>query len=135
MMTHTPSHSHLENLAGTRSSRLALSLILTFAFVLIEATAGVLSNSLALLTDAVHNVTDVIALAISWYAIRLTLQPSNARQTYGYHRAGILAALANSATLGVIALGIFYEAYQRLMSPPEVRAGILVGVGAVALAV
>src|SRR5574342_480195 len=128
-MTHTPFHSHLENLAGSKSSRLALSLVLTFAFVLIEATAGILSNSLALLTDAVHNVTDVVALAISWYAIRLTLQPSNSRQTYGYHRAGILAALANSTTLALIALGIFYEAYRRLMSPPEVRAGILIVVG------
>lgn len=134
-MTPTTPQTPPKSLAGSKSSRLALSLVLTLGFVIIEAAAGVLSNSLALLTDAVHNLTDVIALAASWYAIRLTLQPSNARQTYGYHRAGILAALANSATLGIIALGIFYEAYQRLMSPPEVRAGILVGVGAVALAV
>jgi cobalt-zinc-cadmium efflux system protein len=119
--------------AGKTTSRLALSLGLTLAFVLVEAAAGIFSNSLALLTDAAYNLTDVLALGISWYAIRLTAQPANSRQTYGYHRAGILAALVNSTTLVVIALGILVEAHHRLVSPPEVRAGILVGVGALAL--
>jgi cobalt-zinc-cadmium efflux system protein len=67
--------------------------------------------------------------------MRLTARPADARQTYGYHRAGILVALANSTTLVLISVGIFYEAYRRLMSPPEVQAGVLVGVGVLALAV
>ena len=133
--TQTQTHFHLKDIAKQTSSRLALSLVITLAFVVIEATAGFFSNSLALLTDAAHNITDVIALGISWLAIRLALNPANSRQTYGYHRAGILAALLNSTTLALIALGIFYEAYQRLVSPPEVRAGILVSVGALALIV
>jgi cobalt-zinc-cadmium efflux system protein len=131
----TTSHSHLGEIAGKTTFRLALSLGLTLLFVLVEAAAGFFSNSLVLLTDAAHNLTDVLALAISWFAMRLTTQPANSRQTYGYHRAGILAALVNSTTLIVIALGIFYEAWRRLMSPPEVQAGILVGVGAIALVV
>ncbi len=131
-MTHSHAHSHFGEVAKQTTSRLALSLGLTLLFVFFEAAAGFFSNSLALLTDSAHNLTDVIALGLSWYAIRLTAQPANSRQTYGYHRAGILAALVNSTTLVIIALGIFYEAYRRFMSPPEVQAGILIGVGAVA---
>jgi cobalt-zinc-cadmium efflux system protein len=93
------------------------------------------SPSLALLTDAAHNLTDVIALALSWYAIRLTLRPANSGKTYGYHRAGILIALFNSTTLVLIALGIFYEAYQRLLHPPEVEGGLMTVVAALAFIV
>ena len=129
----THSHSHFAEMRRQTSSRLSLSLFLTLAFVFIEAAAGIFANSLALLTDAAHNLTDVIALGLSWYAIRLTAQPANAHKTYGYHRAGILVALVNSTTLVLIALGIFYEAYQRFISPPEVQSGILIGVGLIAL--
>ncbi len=76
-----------------------------------------------------------MALALSWWALRLTARPSNQGKTYGYHRAGILAALGNSTTLVVIALGIFYEAYRRLLDPPEVQADVLIGVGIVAVVV
>ena len=114
---------------------MSLSLFLTLAFVFIEAGAGYFANSLALLTDAAHNLTDVIALGLSWFAIRLTSQPANARQTYGYHRAGILVALLNSTTLVLIAIGIFYEAYHRFISPPDVQSGILIGVGLIAVVI
>ena len=112
---------------------MALSLSITLAFVFVEVAAGLFSNSLALLTDAAHNFTDVLALGLSWWAIRLTIQPANQNKTYGYHRAGILAALANSTTLVVIALGIFYEAYQRFINPPEVQADVLISVGVLAV--
>ena len=114
---------------------MALSLVITFIFVFVEIAAGIFSNSLALLTDAAHNFTDVLTLALSWWGLRLTAQPGNQNKTYGYHRAGILAALANSTTLVVIALGIFYEAYHRFINPPEVRADVLIGVGVVAVIV
>ncbi|HEX9332275.1 MAG TPA: cation diffusion facilitator family transporter [Anaerolineales bacterium] len=131
--THT--HFHLREAARQTTSRLALSLFLTLAFVVIEAGAGYFANSLALLTDAAHNLTDVIALGLSWFAIRITSQPANAQKTYGYHRAGILVALLNSTTLVLISLGIFYEAYQRFASPPEVKSSILIGVGLIAVVV
>jgi cobalt-zinc-cadmium efflux system protein len=115
--------------------RIALSLGLTAAFVVIEATAGWWANSLALLTDAAHNFTDILALGLSWYAMWLISQPAGSGRTYGHHRAGILAALVNSTSLVVISLVIFYESYRRLISPPEVKADILVGVGVVAFAV
>jgi cobalt-zinc-cadmium efflux system protein len=126
-------HSHLREAAKQTTARLALSLFLTLAFVIIEAGAGLFANSLALLTDAAHNLTDVIALGLTWFAVRMTDQPANAQKTYGYHRAGILVALLNSTTLVLISLGIFYEAYQRLKTPPEVQSGILIGVGLIAV--
>ena len=133
MDNHSHTHSHFGDIAKQTTSRLALSLFLTLTFVFVEVIAGFIGNSLALLTDAVHNLTDVIALGLSWYAIRLTSQPANARKTYGYHRAGILVALLNSTTLVLISLGIFYEAWQRFMNPPDVQSGVLITVGILAV--
>jgi cobalt-zinc-cadmium efflux system protein len=115
--------------------RLAFSLGLTAIFVVIEAFAGWRANSLALLTDAAHNFTDVLALGLSWYAMWLATQPARAGRTYGHQRAGILAALVNSTSLALISLGVFYEAYKRFVSPPEVQADVLVGVGFLAFLV
>jgi cobalt-zinc-cadmium efflux system protein len=125
-------HSHFGDLANQTTKRLALSLGLTAAFVIVEIIAGIFGNSLALLTDAAHNFTDVIALGLSWYAVKLATQPAHAGKTFGYHRVGILVALVNSTTLILIALGIFYEAWHRFLSPPEVDSAILIGVGALA---
>jgi cobalt-zinc-cadmium efflux system protein len=132
---YTATHSHLREAAKQTTSRLSLSLFLTLAFVVLEAGAGYFANSLALLTDAAHNLTDVIALGLSWFAVRLTSQPANAQKTYGYHRAGILVALLNSTTLVLISIGIFYEAYLRFVSPPEVKSNVLIGVGLVAVVI
>ena len=130
--SHSHDHTHFGDLANQTTKRLALSLGLTAAFVVIEIIAGIFGNSLALLTDAAHNFTDVIALGLSWYAVKLATQPAHAGKTFGYHRAGILVALVNSTTLVLIALGIFYEAWKRFLSPPEVDSTILIGVGALA---
>ncbi len=132
MHTHTQSHSHLGDLTAQTTRRIALSLGLTVVFVFVEIIAGLWGNSLALLTDAAHNFTDVIALGLSWYALGLASQPAHAGKTFGYHRAGILVALVNSTTLVLISLGIFYEAYRRLIAPSEVNASILMGVGIIA---
>jgi cobalt-zinc-cadmium efflux system protein len=125
-------HSHIGDLTKQARKRLTLSLILTAAFVIIEVIAGIFGNSLALLTDAAHNFTDVIALGLSWYALNIALKPAHAGKTFGYHRVGILVALINSTTLILIAFGIFFEAYKRFITPPEVDSTILIGVGAVA---
>ena len=132
-MAHT--HIHTTDLTRSTIRRLALSLGLTGFFVLVEIVAGFYANSLALLTDAAHNATDAIALGLTWWALRITMRPSNSEKTYGYHRAGILVALVNSTTLVLISLGIFYDAYRRLMAPPNVNADVLIGVGLAAVAV
>lgn len=131
----TNEHTPITDLTRSTSRRLALSLGITLALVVVEIVAGFFANSLALLTDAAHNFTDVLALALSWHAIRLALRPAHSGRTYGYHRAGILVALVNSTTLAIIALGIFYEAYKRFVTPPEVQADILIGVGLAAMVV
>ena len=115
--------------------RLALSIALTLAFVAVETWAGLKADSLALLTDAGHNLTDVMALGLSWYAMRVAALPANSSNTFGYHRVGILVALINSTTLALIALGVMYEAYHRYRSPPEVQADLLIMVGAAAFVV
>ena len=130
-----PTHRHLNASTKDAAKRIAVSFALTLVFLVGEAIAGYIANSLALLTDAAHNLTDVLALGLSWYALRLTSLPPNHQKTYGYHRAGILVALINSTSLVLISIGIFYEAYQRLASPPAVRADLLIGVGILAFVV
>src|SRR5689334_22411475 len=110
MAEHSDTHSHESIAASMTVRRLALALVITLVFVVAEALAGWAANSLALLTDAAHNFTDVIALGLAWVAVRLAQRPASSGRTYGYHRAGILIALFNSTTLILIALGIFYEA-------------------------
>ena len=135
MQGHSQPHVHLADTVRGTSSRLGLSLVLTAVFVVVEVAAGLFSNSLALLTDAAHNFTDVIALGLSWFAVRLATRPSSTSKTFGYHRVGILVALINSTTLVVISLGIFYSAYQRFLSPPEVKSGVMIVVGLLAFVV
>ncbi len=134
-ITHTHAHTHTHAAPDSPASRLLLALGVTLLFVAVEAFAGWRANSLALLTDAAHNITDVIALAFSWLALRLTARPAHSRQTYGYHRAGILVALGNALTLLLVAFGILYEAYHRVWQPPVVEAQILIGMAALAFLV
>src|SRR6266481_2010828 len=100
-------HDHSKDLIGRR---LALSMLVTLAFVLGEGIAGYRSNSLALLSDAGHNLADALALAFSWYGIWIARRPSTSKRTFGYHRVSILAALVNALSLVVIALLIFWDA-------------------------
>ena len=133
-MPHAHEHHHHHHHANA-GLRLALAGAVTLGFVGFEAAAGWYANSLALLTDAAHNLTDALALGLSWYAHRLAGRPAHAGKTFGYHRAGILAALLNSSTLALIAFGIFHEAWGRFRAPPEVASEVLVSVGAAAFVV
>jgi cobalt-zinc-cadmium efflux system protein len=111
--------------------RLWAVLAITAAYMIAEAVAGLVAGSLALLSDAGHMLSDVGALSLSAAAAWLVSRPPNARRTYGYHRAEILAALANGATLVAITIWIFVEAARRLASPPEVRGAIVIWIAAV----
>ena len=134
-MAPSHTHSHLTEAANLTVRRMAIALAITLTFVVLEALAGFYANSLSLLTDAAHNFTDVVALALSGYAVRLAARPAHSGKTFGYHRAGILIALFNSTTLILITLGIFYEAYQRLVSPPEVKETVLIVVAIIAFVI
>ncbi len=119
-------HSHAipEN---KKEATLWVALILTSTFLVAEAAAGFLLNSLALLADAAHMFTDAAALAIALAAVRIARRPADARRTYGYHRFEILAAAFNALLLFGVAAYILFEAYQRFRSPGDVQTtGMLV---------
>jgi len=111
------------------------SLALTAAFVVIEFAAGLKAQSLALLSDAGHNVTDALALLLAWFAFHVEKKPPDAVKTYGYHRAGVLAAFINALALLVLCGFIFHESYHRLIQPPVVNETTMIVVAALGLAV
>src|SRR5437868_14735977 len=106
--------------------RLRLALGLTLAILVVELAGGLLSHSLALLSDAGHVLTDVFALGVAWFALEQSRRPADRRRTYGYQRVGILAALLNAAVLIVIVLAIGFEAIRRLMAPEAVQGGVVI---------
>lgn len=128
-MADHPGHSH-----GPKSGKLLwISLIVTLAFVAGEALAGWLSHSLALLSDAGHNLSDALALGLAAYAVWVAQKPATARHTYGFHRVSILTAQFNAATLVVIALFIGIEAIHRFLRPEPVGGSLMIWVAAVAV--
>ncbi len=108
---------------------------LTCGVLLVELTGGLLSHSLALLSDAGHVLTDVFALGLAWFAVEQAKRPADRKRSYGYQRVTILAALLNSITLIVIVLAIAYEAVRRLASPEPVQGGIVIVTALVGIAV
>jgi len=107
-----------------------VSLAVTLAYIALLLIAGIRAHSLALLSEAGHNLSDFFALLLSLVAVYLHARPPSSTKTYGYHRAGVLAALLNAGSLVVISFFIFYEAYKRLRTPQPVRAGVMIWVAA-----
>src|SRR5713226_1087273 len=105
------------------SRKLLIASVATFIFVLLELAAGLFANSLSLISDALHNFTDTLALLLALFAVRLERRPPTAMKSYGYHRAGVLAAFTNAGTLAAFTLFIFVEAIARLRVPKSVNAG------------
>ena len=105
----------------TERKGLTLAIVFTSVILLAEAIGGILTNSLALLADAGHMLVDVASLAMSFLALTFALRPPSKERTFGFHRLEILAALANGLTLILICLYIFYEAYQRILTPQPVQ--------------
>src|SRR3990170_4398320 len=125
-------HEH-ENHGSTSRSRLKIVLGIIVAIMLAEVVGGILSNSLALLGDAGHMLVDGLAVGLSLFAITMAARPATLSKTYGYHRVEIMAALANGVTLGLVAAYIFYEAYQRFLDPPVVRAQLMLVVASLGM--
>lgn len=126
-------HVQMTREADRRALTVALSLIV--GFMVVEVVTGVIASSLALLSDAAHMLTDAAALALSLVAARLATRPAKGALTYGMGRVEILSAQANGVTLIVLAALIVYESIVRLVSPPEVKGGIVLGVAAAGILV
>ncbi len=119
-------HSHAVVTEGN-AKKLTIALVLTTTFLIVEFVAGLITQSLALLSDAAHMFTDAAALAIALVAIQIAKRPADNKRTFGYQRFEILAALFNASMLFFVAMYILYEAYQRFTQPPEIQSlGMLI---------
>ena len=103
--------------------------------MLAEVIGGLMANSLALLADAGHMVTDATAIGMALLALWVAARPASFKRTFGFHRTEIIAALLNALSLGLIAIWIFVEAYRRLLDPPDVQGTVMLIVGFVGLLV
>src|SRR6266542_5986505 len=119
-------HAHRGN--ERTSQVLQVSLLVTAAYIGLLLVAGIRAHSLALLSEAGHNLTDFVALLLSLLAVYLQSRPPSATHTYGYHRAGVLAALVNAATLVAISFLILYAGARRIQQPQTVHAGTMIWV-------
>ena len=123
---------HQHELKG-RALRVALGL--TGCVLVVEVAAGLAAHSLALLSDAAHVTTDLVALGFAWFALSLSQRPADSSRTYGYHRAGILAAMINAALLVAVVAVLAVEAVQRIRHPEPVQGPLVVAAAAVALGI
>jgi cobalt-zinc-cadmium efflux system protein len=127
--------AHRHERSRTNEKRLAAALVLAAAYMVAEAVGGWLTNSLALLADAGHMLSDVGALALTLFALWIARRPSRPQFTYGYYRTEILAAFVNGGALVAIAVGVLAEALERVGAPPEVEGAGMLGIAAGGLAV
>jgi cobalt-zinc-cadmium efflux system protein len=132
MINHEHTETNHHNDSGSRGLKIAL--IIVAVMMAAEIAGGILSHSLSLLGDAGHMLVDALALGLSLIALNLAKKPATTTRTYGFHRSEILAALANGVTLVLVAVFIFYEAYQRFRNPPAVQTTIMLVVAVIGLA-
>jgi len=127
-------HAHARAREGSVKA-LRLTLVLTATFTVVEVVGGLVAGSLALLADAAHMLSDNASLGIALFAAWLAWRPAGPSRTFGYRRAEILAALFNGVTLVALSIWIFIEAAERLGDPPEVEAGLMLGIAVTGLVV
>jgi cobalt-zinc-cadmium efflux system protein len=134
-MAHSHAHAHSHVPPNVSGRTMGAAVALTLAFVLVEAACGWYAHSLALLSDAGHNTADAAALGFSWYALWIADKPSHEGMTFGYHRVGIFAALANAVSLLLIAVFIAWEAVARIRQPELANGPVMIVVAVAALVV
>jgi len=142
--SHAHGHAHSHGLvhfpveggvAGRWKGVMFWSVAATLGLAVAELVGGTLARSVALISDGIHNLSDLPTLFVSWFALRLAERPPDAEKTYGYHRAGILAAFANALLLAGVAVFLLYEGVQRLLSPVAVAGAVMFWISAAALVV
>lgn len=126
-------HHHHHADAGASTARLFITMALNFLITIVEVIGGLLSGSLSLLSDALHNFSDGISIIISYIAIQLGKKPKSAKYTFGLKRAEILAAVINAGTLIVICFYLFKESYERFVNPQPIAGVTMISVAAVGL--
>ena len=130
---HQHGHGHHEHHPGHTGKPLLWSIILNIGITVAQVIGGIISGSLALLSDALHNFSDVISLVISYGASRLSRKKASANRTFGYKRAEIIAAFVNSATLIIVAVLLIIEAIKRFQDPQEIGTGLVIWLSLIAI--
>jgi cobalt-zinc-cadmium efflux system protein len=128
---HAGSHTHRNIGTGVLAGAVAATAVLVAA----EMLGGYLGHSISLVSDALHNLSDIPTMLISWFALRWVTRPADRERTYGYQRAGVLAAFTNAILLILVALGLFWEAFQRFLHPVAVHESWMIGVSLLALVI
>lgn len=131
---HSHSHEHLANSGSPRGRNLFAAVLLNLLISFVEFAGGIISNSLALLSDALHNFSDGISSLIAYIALRVSLKKPNMTKTFGYRRIEIMAALFNAVTLIAICIYLFFEAYKRFADPQPIGTVTMLIVAVIGLA-
>lgn len=132
-MSHSHSHNHFHAHSDLKGRNLFISILLNIVITVAQVIGGLLSGSLSLLSDALHNFNDVISLIVSYIANRLTKKKASLNKTFGYKRAEILAAFINAATLIIVAILLIIEAVERFQNPQEIESNLVVWLSVVAI--
>jgi cobalt-zinc-cadmium efflux system protein len=132
---HDHSHGHSHPSQETASGVLAASVAATLLLVVAELFGGYVGHSISLVSDALHNLSDIPTMLISWIALHWATRPADHERTYGYQRAGVLAAFTNGILLVLVSLGLFYEAFERFLHPAAVHESWMIGVSLLALVI
>src|ERR1700691_1940977 len=138
---HVHAHAHDHSAGSTHPSPqppsgvLAGAVAATFVLVVAELLGGYLGHSISLVSDALHNLSDIPTLLISWIALHWAAPAADHERTYGYQRASVLAAFTNAILLVLVSFGLFYEAFESFLPPVAVRESWMIGVSLLALAI
>ena len=132
-MGHSHSHNHSHSTNDLNSRNLFISILLNIVITVAQVVGGILSGSLALLSDALHNFSDVISLVISYIANKLVKKKASIKRTFGYKRAEILAAFINASALIIVAILLIFEAIERFQDPQEIKSNLVIWLSIVAI--
>lgn len=133
MTENTHAHSHPDGLDGAKGKNLIITMVLKIALTIAEVLGGWLSGSLSLLSDALHNLSDVLSIVISWFAVKMAAKEHDKKNTFGYRRATIIAAVINATLLIIMSLFLFREAYFKLIQPEKINALLVIVIAAIGI--
>ena len=134
-MAHNHAHSHSHSHPDLKGRKLLLSIFLNILITIAQVIGGIISGSLSLISDALHNFSDVLSLAVSYVADRYSKKDASVEKTFGYKRAEIIAAFVNSGTLIIVAVYLIYEAILRFANPQPIESGLVIWLAILGIAV
>ena len=133
MTEHAHTHSHPDGMDGVKGKNLIITMVLKLLLTVAEALGGWFSGSLSLLSDALHNLNDVLSIVISWFAVNMAAKKHDKNNTFGYRRATIIAAVINATLLIIMSLFLFREAYFKFIQPEKINALLVIVIAAIGI--